>query len=123
MPDWGLVALVGLGFWGTVLALNFSFIVFLVVTGHVPPIVPWDIAVFFALQGSLMAMWDEFARNHPRLLKEETVIFTVAAFLPPGIVGGTLGTPAAFAALFFWGGFVASIPIGHRIIFPSAPSA
>lgn len=121
MPDWMIVIGFGIIFWLAVAVLNCFFVVWLVVKGLAPPISPWPAAVLFALQASLMEVWIIFViEEHPRLAAHEMALAAALAGLPAGLIAGLLGTAAGLTVLFFWGVFVLSIPVGHKILFRGA---
>lgn len=120
MPDWMIVIAFGIIFWLAVAGLNCFFTAWLVVKGLAPPIAPWPTAVLFALQASLMEVWIIFVIEHPRLAAHEMALAAALAGLPAGLIAGSRGTAAGLAALLFWGVFVLSIPVGHKILFRGA---
>ena len=123
MPDWLIVVLFGIMFWLAIVVLNALFIFWLVIRGQSPPIAPWPAAVLFALQASLMESWKNvFTAEHPHIAAEETAFAAVLTGVPAGLVAGLLGTSAGLATLLFWGAFVWSIPVGHKILFRDAKS-
>ena len=123
MPaDWLIVIGSGITFWLAIVGLNCFFIVWLLAMGLTPPLAPCPAAVLFALQASLMEIWNIFTAEHPRLAAEETALAAVLAGVPAGIVAGLFGTAAGLAALLFWGAFICSIPAGHKILFRDAKS-